>query len=154
MLLCSHHFYLIPEHSHHPPPIMPSPLSRHSPYPPSLQPLATRNLPYVSVGCCYVCVLSHIWLFSTPPGSSVHGILQARILEWVSISSYGGSSQPRDWACVSCIKGRFFTTEPPGKPMDLFFLDISNEQNNSLHIIFSRVICVAHISTSFFFMAE
>jgi len=38
----------------------------------------------------------------SPPGSSVHGILQARILEWVAISSSGGSSPPRDWTCISC----------------------------------------------------
>ena len=44
------------------------------------------------------------------PGSSVHGIFQARILEWVVISSSRGSSQPRDWApvsCISCIAGVF-----------------------------------------------
>ena len=35
------------------------------------------------------------------PGSSVHGILQARIVEWVAISFSRGSSQPRDWTCVS-----------------------------------------------------
>ena len=44
-----------------------------------------------------------------PPGSSVHGILQTRILEWFAISSSRGSSQPRDWTWVSCIIGRFFT---------------------------------------------
>ena len=37
------------------------------------------------------------------PGSSVHGIFQARILEWVAISSSRGSSQPRDQTCVSCV---------------------------------------------------
>ena len=37
------------------------------------------------------------------PDSSVHGILQARILEWVAISSSKGSSQPRDRTHVSCI---------------------------------------------------
>ena len=37
----------------------------------------------------------------TPPGSSVHGILQARILEWVAMPSSLGSSQPRDPTCVS-----------------------------------------------------
>ena len=42
-----------------------------------------------------------------PPGSSVHGILQARILEWVSVSSSRGSSQPRDWTCVSYISSTF-----------------------------------------------
>ena len=45
-----------------------------------------------------------------PPGSSVHGILQARTLEWVAMSSSRGSSQPRDWTQVSHITGRFFTT--------------------------------------------
>ena len=39
----------------------------------------------------------------SPPGSSVHGILQARILEWVAISFSRGSSQPRDRTHVSCI---------------------------------------------------
>ena len=39
----------------------------------------------------------------SPPGSSVHGILQARILEWVAICFSWGSSRPRDWACVSCL---------------------------------------------------
>ena len=43
------------------------------------------------------------------PGSSVHGILQAGILEWVAISFSRGSSQPRDQAHISCIAGRFFT---------------------------------------------
>ena len=51
----------------------------------------------------------------SPPGSSIHGILQARIVEWVAISFSRGSSQPRDQTCISCITGRFFTTEPPGK---------------------------------------
>ena len=45
----------------------------------------------------------------SPPGSSVHGILQARILEWTAISFSRGSSQPSDWTRVSCIAGRFFT---------------------------------------------
>ena len=42
------------------------------------------------------------------PGSSVHGILQARILEWVAISFSRGSSQLRDRTQVSCISGRRF----------------------------------------------
>ena len=51
----------------------------------------------------------------SPPGSSVHGILQARILEWVAMPSSRGSSQPKDptrVSCCSCIAGGFFTTEP------------------------------------------
>ena len=43
----------------------------------------------------------------SPPGSSVLGILQARILEWVAIPFSKGSSQPRDRTQVSCIAGRF-----------------------------------------------
>ena len=42
-------------------------------------------------------------------GSSVHGILQARILEWLAIPFPRGSSQPRDRTQVSCIAGEFFT---------------------------------------------
>ena len=45
----------------------------------------------------------------SPPGCSVHGIFQARILEWVAISFSRGSSWPRDWTQVSCIAGGFFT---------------------------------------------
>ena len=43
------------------------------------------------------------------PGSSVHWIFQARVLEWVVISFSRGSSQPRDWTRVSCIVSRRFT---------------------------------------------
>ena len=45
----------------------------------------------------------------SPPGSSVHGILQARILEWIAIPLSMGSSWSRDWTWVSCIAGWFFT---------------------------------------------
>ena len=41
------------------------------------------------------------------PDSCVHGILQARMLEWVAVSFSRGSSQPGDWTHVSCIAGRF-----------------------------------------------
>ena len=54
-------------------------------------------------------LLSHVWLFATPQGSSVHGILQARLVQCVSISFSRGSPWPRDWTQVSCIAGRFFT---------------------------------------------
>ena len=50
-----------------------------------------------------------------PPGSSVHGIFQARILDWAAISFSRGPSWPRNQTHVSCTAGRFFTTEPPGK---------------------------------------
>ena len=44
----------------------------------------------------------------SPTGSSVHGILQARILEWVAIPFSRGSSRPKDQTQVSCTEGRFF----------------------------------------------
>ena len=54
--------------------------------------------------------LSHARPFVTPPGSCVHLILQARILEWVAIPFSRGSSRPRDQTQVSCMAGRFFIT--------------------------------------------
>ena len=51
----------------------------------------------------------------SPLGSSVHGISQARILEWVAMPFSRGFSWPRDQTRVSCLPGRFFTTEPLGK---------------------------------------
>ena len=50
-----------------------------------------------------------------PPGPSIHGISLTGILEWVAISFSRESSQPRDPTHISGV-GRFFTTEPPGKP--------------------------------------
>ena len=67
-----------------------------------------------------LCMLSRfncVQVFATlwsPPGSSVHGILQARILEWAAISYSRGSSQPMDRTHVSFVSpalaGEFFTT--------------------------------------------
>ena len=70
-----------------------------------------------------VYLVSYVWLFATPgtcnlPGSSVHGILQARILKWVAMPSSKRSSQLRDRTQVSCIAGRFLLPfELPGKPL-------------------------------------
>ena len=55
-----------------------------------------------------------------PPGSSVHGISQARILEWVAISFSRGYSWPRNGTLISHIAGS--TSEPPGKPLYFFTL--------------------------------
>ena len=54
-----------------------------------------------------------------PMDCIVHGILQARILEWVAFRFSRGSSQPRDRTQVSRIAGRFSTSEPQGKPKKL-----------------------------------
>ena len=51
----------------------------------------------------------------SPPGSSIHGMLQARILEWVAIPFSRESAGPKDWtqvSYVSCFAGGFFTAEP------------------------------------------
>ena len=53
----------------------------------------------------------------SPPGSSVHVISQARLLEWVAISYSRRSSPASNQTCVSCLAGGFLTTEPPGKPL-------------------------------------
>ena len=52
----------------------------------------------------------------SPPGSTVRGISQARILEWVALSSSRGSSWLRDWTFVYCIAVGFFIAGPAGKP--------------------------------------
>ena len=49
-------------------------------------------------------------------GSSIHGIFQARVLEWIAISFSSGSSQPRNQTQVSRIAGRHFTTREAGGP--------------------------------------
>ena len=59
------------------------------------------------VVCCCLVAKSCLSLCDpmgcSQPGSSVHGILQARILEWAAVSFSRGSSRPRDWTSVSCI---------------------------------------------------
>ena len=55
-------------------------------------------------------------LHCSPPGSSVHGILQARILEWVAISFSSESSWPRDQTHISGLAGGFFTMSHLGSP--------------------------------------
>ena len=59
----------------------------------------------VAQSCPALCDPMHC----SPPGSSIYGIFQARILEWGAISFSRGSSWPKDWTWVSCIAGRFFT---------------------------------------------
>ena len=64
---------------------------------------------------CVFCLATQVFLTlcdpmdCSPPGSSVHGILQARILQWVAISFSRASFPPRNQTWVSCIAGRFFT---------------------------------------------
>ena len=53
---------------------------------------------------------------SSPPGTCVHGILQARILEWAAISPPGDHPDPGTGPLSPALAGRLFTTEPPVKP--------------------------------------
>ena len=90
---------------------------------------------------------SHVWLFCmrmdcSPPNTSVHGISQARILEWVAISSSRESSWPRDWTWISCVSwlaGGFFTTSATWEAPVLFlvrckidFLRALNSNSNDI----------------------
>ena len=58
----------------------------------------------------------------SPPASSLHGISQARILEWVAISFSRGSSQARDQTCISCLASGFLTLSHLGSPLHLMQL--------------------------------
>ena len=68
---------------------------------------------------CGACVPSCDPMNCSPPGSSVCGIFQARILEWVATLSSRGSSQSRDRTQVSCIAGGFFTTDATWEPREI-----------------------------------
>ena len=100
-------------------------------------------------------LFSHVQLFVTlwtvekphSPGSSVHGILQARILEWVVFSR--GSSQPKDQTRVTFITSRFFTAEPPGKPKTFMLCDnIVFPCHNTFHFGFVFMIISRFYSLS------
>ena len=71
-------------------------------------------------GCMHVCsVMSDSLqpMGCSLPGSPIHEIFQARILEWVAISSSRGFSRSRDWTSLSpALADGFFTTKPPRKP--------------------------------------
>ena len=78
-------------------------------------------------------------------GSSVHGIFQAIVLEWIAISFSKGSSQPRDRTWVSCIAGRFFTAwatrETPNWSTDI----IDSTQAPALPLFLSFPHCLPNI---------
>ena len=72
------------------------------------------------------------------PGSFVHRILQARILEWVSIPSSSASSSLRDRTSVSCIASRFFNAKPPENPRwweRRFKRNCTRKHNNIRHFV-------------------
>ena len=70
-------------------------------------PLTLRGFP----GGAVLCLVAQLCLtLCDPTNYTVHGILQARILEWVTIPFSRGSSQPRDWTQISHIAGGFFSS--------------------------------------------
>ena len=86
---------------------------------------------------------------SSPPGSSVHGVLQARILEWVAIPFSRRSSQPRDGTQVSYIAGRFFTILATIGHMYIFFGEMSIQ---FLCPYFNWVVCIFDVELYELFM--
>ena len=82
-----------------------------------------------------------------PPGSSIHGILQARILEWVAIPFSRGSSWPRDQTRVSCIAGRFFTVWTTREELLLKFSWFKRER---VPFFFAFIAyCITHVDQLF-----
>ena len=80
------------------------------------------SLPSKLISCCLVtksCLTLCDFMNCRPPGSLVHGISQAGILEPVAISFSRGSSRHRDQTQFSYIGSGSFTTEPPGKPQSI-----------------------------------
>ena len=80
--------------------------------------------------CCLVAKSCATLLWPHGPhGSSVHGISQARRLEWVAISFSRGSSQPRDWTCISCIGRWILHHRVTGEPV--------HTQTTMIHLLIS-----------------
>ena len=77
------------------------------------------------------------------PGSSVHGTLQARILEWVSIPFSRGSSRPRDWTQVSRIAGGLFTVWATREPTQRSAHPVAPCTTQQLPAALSALLCVS-----------
>ena len=76
----------------------------------------------------------------SPPGSSVHGVLQARILEWLAVPSSRESSQCRDQIHISYFYlhwevGLFLSLVPPGKPTDWIASVIKKQGQQRIHFV-------------------
>ena len=80
------------------------------------------------------------------PSSSVHGILQARILEWFASRFSRGSSQPRDQTCVFSIAGRFFTIWAIGEEKNHKWFTIQQLSTEIQLLVRNGVKCYGHES--------
>ena len=82
---------------------------------------STASQCHLQLACLCACSVAQLCptfydpMNCNPPGSSVHRILQAEILEWLSMPSSRGSSWSRDQTGVSCITSRFSAMEPTGR---------------------------------------
>ena len=98
--------------------------------------LFMRICSFVTVLVLCLCAQSCLTLCNpmdySPPGSSVRGILQTGILQWVAISFSRRSSQPRDQTCISCIAGRFCITETPGNSSYINLRKVSSKYPNEV----------------------
>ena len=82
------------------------------------------NTVFVLCCCCSVAKLSPTLrdtMDCSPPGSSVHGIPQGRVLDWVAISFFRDLPDQGIESVSPALAGGFFSTEPPGTPVILFF---------------------------------
>ena len=104
-------------------------------------------LPFILAYCCRPSVAQSCPILlkphdCSPPGSSVHGISQARILKWVAISSSRRSAWPRDGTHIPCkspiLQADFFTTEPPGMP--------SLWPTSTLNVFLERLACEGRVN--------
>ena len=88
-------------------------------------------------------LLSRVWLCNSinyrVPGSSIRGIFQARVLEWVAIAFSRGSSWPRDQTQVSCIAGRCFTL---WVTREAFWLKTTTKKNLKFHSVILWLVVV------------
>ena len=107
-------------------------------------------LPCVHAQSLQLCLTFCNPMECSPPGSSVCGIIQAGILEWVAIPSSRGSSQPKDWTHVSCIGRRgFFTTSTTWEALALLcdpvipLLDTYPQNSRQILIKYTYVIFIA-----------
>ena len=88
----------------------------------------------------------------SPPGSSVQGIFQARILEGIVIFSSRGSSQPRDWTCVSCIGRQILYTKPPGSPIQK--LDSTKTKIKTQRLLHDQKLMESGVVMKFLFYSQ
>ena len=86
-----------------------------------------------------VCAQSHLTLCNpqdcSPPGSFVHAIFQARILEWITISSFRDLPDPTHFPTSIALPGKFVITEPPGNPLYVIYSSIRPTTMNTVILV-------------------